>query len=110
MPTFSASMTASAPAGSFYFPHEKGDPDNEIDANTKRNRTVSAIGPTRQYSTSSGTFSAIGQGGTCLRAALSTQPASTGVTCHRVRKTAVVLDPNTILIFHGWRKAEMEVA
>ena len=89
--------------------HEKGSPDNEIHADTERNRTVPAIGPTRQYSTGPGTFSAIGQGCACLRAAVSTQPASTGVTNHCARITAVVLDPNNILIFHHCREAEGEL-
>ena len=67
--------------------HEKGSPDNEIDANAKRNRAVSAIGQARRYSTSPGTFPAIGPGCAYSRAAVSAQPASTGVTNHCVRTT-----------------------
>ena len=97
------------PGGLFYSLYEKGSPDNETHTDTERHRTVSAIGPTRQYSTSPGTFSAIGQGCAYLRAPVSTQPASTGVTNHCARITAVVLDPNNILIFHHCREAEGEL-
>jgi hypothetical protein len=87
MPASPASMTASASAGSFYFRHEKGRTVNEIHANTKCHRPVPTAGPTRPYSTSPKAFSAIHQRGACLRAAVSTQSASTGVMEHRARTT-----------------------
>ena len=79
-------MTASAPAGSFYFLHEKGIEHATL-SDTKRHQQVPAIGSAGPYSTRKRTFSAIHQGGTCLCAAVSTQSASAEVMNHRTRTT-----------------------
>ena len=74
------------PGGSFYFLHEKGI-EHATFPDTKCHRTVPAAGPTRPNSRSPETFPAVHQGGTCLRAPVSTQSASTGVMNHRTRTT-----------------------
>ncbi len=88
MPACSASMTASAPAGFFSknFLNEKGIEHATL-SDTKRPRPVPAVGSTGPYSTSSGTFPAIGPGCAYSRAALSSQSASAGAMIHRARTT-----------------------
>ena len=109
MPACPASMTASAPAGNFS-KTQNISPARKVFihgtfSDTKRHRPVQAIGSTGAYSASQETFPTFVQGDACPGAALSTRPASAEVINPRAGITAVLSDPNSILIFHRWRKA-----
>ena len=104
MPMFSASMTASAPAGFFSknFLHEKGIEHATL-SDTKRPWTVPAIGSTGPYSTRPRTFSTIHQRCAYSRAAVSPQSAPVDVMSHRDKPTKGMYHANSNSLFPGNR-------
>jgi hypothetical protein len=82
MPACPASVAASTPADCSYFHYEKGDSDNEIDADIWSPDTMRTPG---QATSRSKTLPAIVQREARPRAALSSRPASAEAMNFRVR-------------------------